>query len=295
MAKWPKRVAPLKKRMEQTDRVRITGVDTDLSFSIKRHTGQTVYGTSQHPDGECFTAPVKDSVNGHIHFNVPTIYRGTTFSDIKLTFQSGKIIHATSNNTDKLNDILDTDAGARYIGEFAIAFNPYITSPMLDILFDEKISGSFHFTPGNAIPTTQTTAIAPPYTGTWYSSKPRIRRWRNLLRRRVHSQRRAFCRRGPQRVKPRKPQINMTKTEHPMQTLTLSIKGMSCAACVARVEDTLKNRPWRRRCAGQLCHPSGHGSSQSRPDRHTRRCRLQCRLRSLSAYFGRRRANRTHT
>lgn len=150
--KMAEAVVPLRKRMEQTERVRITGVDTDLSFSIKNIPVRPCTGLRNIPDGECFTAPVKYSVNGHIHFNVPTIYRGTTFSDIKLTFQAGKIIDATANDTDKLNDILDTDKGARYIGEFAIAFNPYITSPMLDILFDEKIAGSFHFTPGNAYP-----------------------------------------------------------------------------------------------------------------------------------------------
>jgi len=148
--KMAKAVVPLQKRMEQTDRVRITGIDTDLSFSIKNI--PTIPCTGEHniPDGECFTAPVKNSVNGHIHFNVPTLNRGTSFSDICLTFENGKIIAATGSDTDKLNDILNTDEGARYIGEFAIAFNPYITSPMLDILFDEKIAGSFHFTPGQA-------------------------------------------------------------------------------------------------------------------------------------------------
>ncbi len=145
-------VRPLQKRMEQTDRVHITGVNTDLSFSIKDISVRSCTGSRNIPDGECFTAPVKNSVNGHIHFNVPTIYRGISFSDIKLTFQAGKIIDATASNTAKLNDILNTDEGARYIGEFAIAFNPYLTSPMLDILFDEKIAGSFHFTPGNAYP-----------------------------------------------------------------------------------------------------------------------------------------------
>ena len=148
--KMAKAAIPLKKRMELADRVRITGVDTDLSFSIKDIPARACTGQRNIPDGECFTAPVKDSVNGHIHFNVSTIYRGTSFSDIELTFQAGKIIDATANNTPKLNHILNTDEGARYIGEFAIAFNPYIASPMLDILFDEKIAGSFHFTPGNA-------------------------------------------------------------------------------------------------------------------------------------------------
>ena len=148
--KMAEAVVPLQKRVEQTDRVHITGVDTDLSFSIKNIAVRACTGSRNIPDGECFTAPVKNSVNGHIHFNVPTIYRGTSFSDIALTFQDGKIIHATASDTAKLNDILNTDEGARYIGEFAIGFNPYITSPMLDILFDEKIAGSFHFTPGNA-------------------------------------------------------------------------------------------------------------------------------------------------
>ena len=98
-----------------------------------------------------FSCPVKDSVEGTITFNADTIYQGTSFSDICLKFKNGKIIEATSSsNEDKLNEILDSDAGARFIGEFAIAFNPMIREPMLDILFDEKICGSFHFTPGQA-------------------------------------------------------------------------------------------------------------------------------------------------
>ena len=108
--------------------------------------------TAEHniPDGECFTAPVRDSVVGTIQFNTPTLYQGTTFTDVKLRFEAGRIIEATANDTKKLNDILDTDESARYIGEFALAFNPLITKPILDILFDEKITGSFHLTPGQA-------------------------------------------------------------------------------------------------------------------------------------------------
>jgi aminopeptidase len=140
----------LKLRMEQTSRVRLTGVDTDLQFSIKGIPAVPCSGSRNIPDGECFTAPVRDSVNGTIRFNVPTIYRGSPFSDICLTFEKGKIVKAESSQSDKLNEILDTDEGARYIGEFAIGFNPFITKPMLDILFDEKIAGSFHFTPGQA-------------------------------------------------------------------------------------------------------------------------------------------------
>ena len=141
---------PLKALMEATDEVHIRCQDTDLWFSIKDIPVIPCAGEKNIPDGECFTAPVCESVNGTIRFNTPTIYQGTTFTDIQLRFEAGKIVEATANNTQRLNDILDTDEGARYIGEFSIAFNPYITEPMLDILFDEKIAGSFHFTPGQA-------------------------------------------------------------------------------------------------------------------------------------------------
>ncbi|MDE0467236.1 MAG: aminopeptidase [Candidatus Poribacteria bacterium] len=143
-------MVPLKSLMEETDEVHILGEGTDLRFSIKDIPIIPCAGEKNIPDGECFTAPVRDSVNGTIRFNTPTIYQGTTFTDIRLRFENGKIVEATANNTERLNAILDTDEGARYIGEFAIAFNPYIISPMLDILFDEKIAGSFHFTPGQA-------------------------------------------------------------------------------------------------------------------------------------------------
>ena len=143
-------MGPLKSLMEKTNEVHIVGEDTDLRFSIKDIPVVPCAGECNLPDGECFTAPVRDSVNGKIHFNTPTIYLGTTFSDIRLRFLDGKIVEATANNTERLNEILDTDEGARYIGEFSLAFNPYITDPMLDTLFDEKIAGSFHFTPGQA-------------------------------------------------------------------------------------------------------------------------------------------------
>lgn len=136
--------------MNRTDRVRLTGPGTDLNFSIKDIPAIGCGGEHNIPDGECFTAPVRDSVNGTIQYNTPTIYEGTAFNDICLEFQDGKIMNATGDKSDKLNEILDTDAGARYVGEFAIGFNPHVTRPMLDILFDEKIAGSFHFTPGQA-------------------------------------------------------------------------------------------------------------------------------------------------
>jgi len=142
---------PLVARMERTDKVRLLGPkDTDLTFSIKGIPAIQCDGKLNIPDGEVFTAPVKESVNGVIHYNAPTMYRGETHNDIRLAFKDGKIVEATSTNTQKLNEVLDADAGARYVGEFAIGVNPYCTKAMKDILFDEKIGGSIHFTPGAA-------------------------------------------------------------------------------------------------------------------------------------------------
>jgi aminopeptidase len=140
----------LKSLMEKTDRVKIKGPGTDLLFSIKGIPAVICGGDRNIPDGEVFSCPVKDSVEGHVTFNAPTIYQGVGFDGIRLEFRKGKIVDAVSNETSKLNKILDSDPGARYIGEFSLGFNPYILQPMRDILFDEKIAGSFHFTPGEA-------------------------------------------------------------------------------------------------------------------------------------------------
>lgn len=140
----------LKALMDKSDRVQIKGPGTDLLFSIKGIGSVICGGDRNIPDGEVFSCPVKNSVEGHVNFNAPTIYQGTAFDNIRLDFESGRIVKATANNTGKLNEILDSDDGARYIGEFSIAFNPHILHPIRDILFDEKIAGSFHFTPGQA-------------------------------------------------------------------------------------------------------------------------------------------------
>ena len=148
--KMSRAMQPLKGMMERTDRVRLKGPgETDVTFSIKGIPAIPCDGKVNIPDGEVFTAPVRDSVNGVIKFNCPTIYRGTTHNDIRLVFKNGKVVEATSSATKKLNEVLDADEGARYVGEFAIGFNPYCTKPMKDILFDEKIAGSIHFTPGS--------------------------------------------------------------------------------------------------------------------------------------------------
>ena len=143
-------MVPLQRRMMRADRVHLKSPGTDLRFSIKGIGAQSCVGLRNIPDGEVFSCPVKTSVNGVIQYNTPTLYSGTRFENVRLELKEGRIIHATSNNSKRLNEILDTDPGARYIGEFSLGFNPYIREPMCDILFDEKIAGSFHFTPGQA-------------------------------------------------------------------------------------------------------------------------------------------------
>lgn len=135
--------------MERTDKVRIVGPGTDLSFSIKGVPAIPCAGEINIPDGEVFTAPVRDSIEGTLSYNTPAVFQGFTYENIVLTFKKGKIIKAAANDTKRINEVFDTDEGARYVGEFAIGVNPYILHPMKDTLFDEKIMGSFHFTPGN--------------------------------------------------------------------------------------------------------------------------------------------------
>jgi aminopeptidase len=143
-------MVPLKELMETTDRVRLRAPGTDLRFSLKGIPAVLCDGHRNIPDGEVYTAPVRDSVNGTIQYNTPTLYRGVTHNDVRFAFQDGRIVKASSNRSEHLNETLDTDEGARYIGEFAIGFHPLIHNPMKDVLFDEKIAGSIHLTPGMA-------------------------------------------------------------------------------------------------------------------------------------------------
>lgn len=147
-AKMDRAMDALKAIMDKTDKVRLVAKDTDLTFSIKGIGAVKCSGHMNIPDGEVYSAPVKDSVNGKITYNVPSIENGTKFENVSLTFERGRIVSATGNYPDKINAIFDTDEGARYVGEFAIGVNPYVTKAMGDILFDEKIAGSIHFTPG---------------------------------------------------------------------------------------------------------------------------------------------------
>jgi aminopeptidase len=149
-ARMSQAMKPLSGRITKADQVKIVGPGTDLTFSIKGMAPVECSGRLNIPDGEVYTAPVRESVDGTLQYNARTIYQGTVHDDVRFEFHEGKIIKATSSNTDALNKVLDTDEGARYIGEFSLGVNPFVTEPMLEPLFDEKIAGSFHFTPGNA-------------------------------------------------------------------------------------------------------------------------------------------------
>ena len=147
-SKMDKAMDALKARMDKADKIRIVAPGTDLCFSIKGIGSKKCSGGHNIPDGEIYSAPVKDSVNGVITYNAPSVQNGFKYENVSLTFKDGKIIKATGNDEKKINAIFDTDEGARYVGEFSFGVNPYINKPMGDILFDEKISGSIHFTPG---------------------------------------------------------------------------------------------------------------------------------------------------
>lgn len=146
--KMSKAMDNLVELMEKTDKVRITSPGTDLTFSIKGIPAIKCPGDCNIPDGEVFTAPVKDSMNGVISYNTVSANQGFTYENIRFEVKDGKIVNATANNTERINQLLDVDEGARYFGEFAIGVNPYILHPMKDTLFDEKICGSLHLTPG---------------------------------------------------------------------------------------------------------------------------------------------------
>ncbi|MBN2852902.1 MAG: aminopeptidase [Clostridia bacterium] len=138
----------LVKLMESTDKVRLTAKGTDLTFSIKGQKAIKCDGEFNIPDGEVFVGPVKNSFNGKISYNTPSVSEGLTYENIVFEFENGKIINASANYLERINKKLNIDEGARYIGEFAIGVNPFITKPMKDTLFDEKIAGSIHLTPG---------------------------------------------------------------------------------------------------------------------------------------------------
>ncbi len=141
-------MTPLVELMNRTDKVHIVGPGTDLTFSIKGIPAIKCSGEKNIPDGEVYTAPVRESMNGIISYNTPSEEQGFTYENIVFEVKDGKIVKATSNDNKRINELLDTDDSARYFGEFALGVNPYVLHPMKDTLFDEKICGSFHLTPG---------------------------------------------------------------------------------------------------------------------------------------------------
>lgn len=138
---------PLEKLLRDTDMIRMKGEGTDIEFSVKGQNWIPCFGKRNIPDGELFSSPILDSVNGHITY-APSVYQGKPFEFVKLEVKDGVVVDFDSSNNSALQEILDTDKGARRFGEFSFGLNPIIKEPMYDILFDEKIYGSNHLTLG---------------------------------------------------------------------------------------------------------------------------------------------------
>jgi aminopeptidase len=135
------------------DRVTLTGSNVDLSMSIKERTFIPCDGKVNFPDGEIFTGPVEDSVNGWVRFRYPAIEYGQEITDIELWFENGKVVkEAASKNLELLQAVLNTDAGSRYLGEFGIGTNYGIQKFTKNMLFDEKIGGTIHLAVGAGYP-----------------------------------------------------------------------------------------------------------------------------------------------
>lgn len=153
---WPKVSQEWRRwaeKLDQGQRIRLTGKGTDLSFSTKGRTWMVADGHINMPDGEIMTSPVESTLDGQIYFDFPGVLGGRLVHDINLRWKSGKLVEATSStNQDFLRAVLDTDPGASLIGEFAIGTNPEIKHFCKDILLDEKIDGTIHIAMGRAYP-----------------------------------------------------------------------------------------------------------------------------------------------
>jgi aminopeptidase len=137
------------------ERVRVIGPETDLSLNIAGRTFENCDGRKNMPDGEVFTGPVEDSVEGHVRFSFPAVYASREVEGVRLWFEKGRVVKATADkNEDFLHKTLDTDEGSRYVGEFAIGTNRGITRFTRSTLFDEKINGTFHMALGRGYPET---------------------------------------------------------------------------------------------------------------------------------------------
>jgi len=142
-------------RIEGHNCIELHGPNVDLSLSIKGRSFRNASGQHNLPDGEIYTGPVEDSAKGWVRYTYPAVYQGRIVEGIELTFDEGRVVKATATrNQDFLLQMLDTDAGARYLGEFAIGTNFEINRFTRNILFDEKIGGSFHMALGAGYPET---------------------------------------------------------------------------------------------------------------------------------------------
>ncbi len=141
--------------LEGHDRVSLQGPNVELNLSIRGRKFRNASGQNNLPDGEIYTAPVEDSVNGWVRFTYPAIYLGRMVEGVELIFEQGRVVRASAEkNQEFLLEMLNIDAGARYLGEFAIGTNFEIDRFTRNILFDEKIGGSFHLALGAGYPET---------------------------------------------------------------------------------------------------------------------------------------------
>ncbi|MEW5867993.1 MAG: aminopeptidase [Chloroflexota bacterium] len=144
--------------IEGRDRVEVRGPDVDLTLSIKGRKFVNACGTHNLPDGEIYTGPVENSANGWVRFSLPAVYQGNVVEGVELTFKEGKVVKATAEKNEAyLLQMLDSDPGARYLGEFAIGTNYQINRFTRNILYDEKTGGSFHLALGAGYPETGNT------------------------------------------------------------------------------------------------------------------------------------------
>ena len=137
------------------DRLELHGPNVELKLSIKGRTFNNGCGEHNMPDGEIYTGPVEESLEGWVRYSYPAIYQNREVDGVELHFEKGRVVKASATkNQDFLLKVLDTDAGARYVGEFAIGTNMEIDRFTRSILFDEKIGGSFHTAIGAGYPET---------------------------------------------------------------------------------------------------------------------------------------------
>ena len=139
-------------RLDAADEVRIVaGNETDLTFSIAGNETLNDYGEKNLPGGEVFTAPVADSVEGSVYFDIPLYRQGRKIEDVRLTFEDGEVVeHSAESGEDLLTEILNTDDGARRIGEFGVGMNRAIDQVTYNMLFDEKMGDTIHLAVGSA-------------------------------------------------------------------------------------------------------------------------------------------------